>query len=153
MQFFKVQATKAFCLSRQCFNAGMDLKFFQTVTTIYSRFFCSVNRDLLPFSYHSTLSIVKLCQRSMQFDFLVTVIVAQSFFVVLACHSLVLDGFVWHFPASVHTLSSAVNKSRWLRNSKNFRECGETNPGLLGEKLEHYLCAMQPPCRTIFVPW
>ena len=89
MQFFKVQATKAFCLSRQCFNAGMDLKFFQTVTTIYSRFFCSVNRDLLPFSYHSTLSIVKLCQRSMQFDFLVTVIVAQSFFcstcVPLAC--------------------------------------------------------------------
>ena len=37
-----------------------------------------------------------------------------TFFVVLACHLLVLDGFVWHFQASVHTLSSAVNKSQQL---------------------------------------
>ena len=35
------------------------------------------------------------------------------FFVVLACHLPVLDGFDWHFQASVHlTLSSAVNKSQ-----------------------------------------
>ena len=65
--------------------------------------------------------------------------------VVLACHSLVLDGFVWHFHASVHSLSSAVNKSLRLRSSKFFWERRELSPGLLGEKRKRYLCAMQPP--------
>ena len=36
------------------------------------------------------------------------------FFVVLACHLPILDGFDMHFQASVHfTLSSAINKSQW----------------------------------------
>ena len=28
---------------------------------------------------------------------------------------------------------------------KNYQECQELNPGLLGEKQERYVCAVQPP--------
>ena len=80
----------------------------------------------------------------------------ESFFVELACHQPVLDGFNWHYQASVHLplpLSKAVNKSLQHRiyffrensREKNFWEHGESNPGLLGEKRECHLCAMPPP--------
>ena len=69
-------------------------------------------------------------------------------FVVLAFHLPVLDGFDWHFQASVHfTLSNGDVKS--LRHQKIqekfFCECRESNPGLLGEKQECYPCVMQSP--------
>ena len=69
------------------------------------------------------------------------------FFVGLACHSPVLDGFDWNFQASVHfTLSSNVNKSQWHWKipEKIFGECRKSNPGLLGEKQESLISAMQP---------
>ena len=46
---------------------------------------------------------------------------------------------VWSTYSSFHNLSvvDLISKSFW--------ECRESNPGLLGEKHEHYLCAMQPP--------
>ena len=70
------------------------------------------------------------------------------FFVLLVCHSPVLDGFDGHFQASVHlTLSSAVNKSQRIKKmaEKFFRNFRNSNLGLLGENQECYLCAMQPP--------
>ena len=73
---------------------------------------------------------------------------ANVIFVVLSCHSSVLDGFDRNFQGSVHfTLGSAVNKSlQHLKiPEKNSQECWESNPGLLGEKQKRYLCAIQSP--------
>ena len=38
------------------------------------------------------------------------------------------------------TLSTTLKIS-----SRKFRDYGDLNLGLMGEKREHYLCAMQPP--------
>ena len=43
-------------------------------------------------------------------------------------------------------ISSTVNKSQ-QHQEKYSLECQESNPGSLGEKLECYLCAKQPPLR------
>ena len=70
------------------------------------------------------------------------------FFVVLACHWAVLDGFNWHFQASVHkTLCSAVHKlqQHWKIPEKIIRECRESNLVLLGDKQECYLFAVLSP--------
>ena len=45
-------------------------------------------------------------------------------------------------------LSSAINKSK-QHLEKNYRECRESNLGLLGEKQVCYLCAMQPPSLSL----
>ena len=46
-------------------------------------------------------------------------------------------------------LSTAINKSQqhW---KKNYWERGDSNPRLLGEKIERHLCAMHPPRLPIF---
>ena len=63
-----------------------------------------------------------------------------SFFVVLACHSIII---IIIKPLSTF-LSRAVNKSQ-QHQEKNSLECQELKPGLLGEKQVCYLCTMQPP--------
>ena len=63
------------------------------------------------------------------------------FLAVLDCHYPVLDGLDQHFQDSVHfPLTSAIDKSQRCHNK--FWEHRESNPGLLGEKQECYLCAI-----------
>ena len=78
----------------------------------------------------------------------------NQFFVVLACHYLVLDGFdqllssfFMHCP---HTKQcTAVNKIYDIKNFKfllrNLKKSQDSNLCRLGEKLECYLCAMPTP--------
>ena len=63
----------------------------------------------------------------------------------LACYTPVLDGFDWHFKASVlFTLSCAIKTTKQHQKitEKFFQELWELNPGLPGEKQECDLCAM-----------
>ena len=69
-------------------------------------------------------------------------IISYVLFVVQACLSSVLDAWIEIFLANVHfTLSSAAYK---YQQNRHFWERQELNPGLLDEKPECYLCAMQP---------
>ena len=70
----------------------------------------------------------------------------SSFFVALACHLLVLDGFdqLLSISCTVHTLSSAQLSINLYGIKNKSWECWESNPDRLGEKRKRYLCAMPP---------
>ena len=70
--------------------------------------------------------------------------------VVLACLSLVLDGFVWHFQATVHTLSSAVNKSQRLQKTSG--NAGNQTRGCWVRRANatSVLCSPPPPSYRLF---
>ena len=64
----------------------------------------------------SSPSATRTCSRTPP-DLSCTSTRLEQVFLVLACHSPVLDGLDWHFQASVHfPLSSAINKSQWHHN-------------------------------------
>ena len=72
-----------------------------------------------------------------------------SLFVVLACCELELDGFDQLFSFFALSFLKAVTLSINLSNIqfsiRKILECQESNPGWLGGKREHYLCAMPSP--------
>ena len=53
--------------------------------------------------------------------------------------------FLNHFPLSSNQQCCLTTATSIIFPLKIFQECWELNPGLLGEKQEHHLCAMQPP--------
>ena len=61
----------------------------------------------------------------------------RTSFVVLACHSQVLDVFNGHFQASVHfTVSSAVNKTQQYKNSREIFLGNAIKPDIPGQVLQ-----------------
>ena len=80
---------------------------------------------------------VRVPPRCKKFNITLIVHLASSwtFFVVLVCHLPKLDGFDWHFQASLHsTLSSIVNKSHqhWKNSRCNFLGTLGIEPGPAG---------------------